>query len=168
MKKASPGVKENLPGRLRPYDIECKHNAARFKEFSVLIERAASVTVVVAAAIPILKLKSRLLSPEFKRLTSRCGELFMSSSFAARQSSRAYGARPLALFLSLLLLSAALPTGSLSETAQPASQSATDFSTTSGQEAAGALDSSQASTPDEATQARIAEAYGKLSLQGDQ
>jgi photosystem II stability/assembly factor-like uncharacterized protein len=89
----------------------------------------------------------------------------MSPSFTARKSGRAGGARVLALLLSWLLATSALPTGSLSKTSRTASQGATDSLNTSGEEAAATINAAQATTtPDEATQARVSEAYGNLSL----
>jgi photosystem II stability/assembly factor-like uncharacterized protein len=86
----------------------------------------------------------------------------MSYLFVSRQNRRA-----LALFLSWLLFTAALPAGSFSQSAKPASPLATETSTPSdppARQAAAAVGNSQASEPDEATQKRLAEAYGKLPL----
>ncbi|MGB7922397.1 MAG: SBBP repeat-containing protein [Pyrinomonadaceae bacterium] len=84
---------------------------------------------------------------------------------AAPKSGRANGARALALLLSWLLLTSALPTvSSLGRTSQAASQRETDSITAQGDESTPTVSPSQATKPDEATQAQIAEAYGKLSL----
>jgi photosystem II stability/assembly factor-like uncharacterized protein len=81
----------------------------------------------------------------------------MTSSPVARQSAASNAVRLLALcVIWLMLVVAAVPIGSVNRTAA----SAAKISKASATEGADA----EASTPDESTQARIAQAYGKLSL----
>ncbi len=72
----------------------------------------------------------------------------MTSSLAAPKSARANMSRLISLLLSLLLLTAALPTGSLSQTAQPTTNESQDFSTPSSPQATETLGAAQASVPD--------------------